>query len=150
MMSDIEEAGAAEIQLKIETEASEDTIYFTKVVEKLAEGLLSICQPPLAQVKNELFELTNKQEALLAHMQLENKKIHETFEDIDLNDMKRALRLQQIKQKEALSKEQQREQELRREQELIDVKDIILLDPHYSQSVVSGSFGKKNISSFSL
>ncbi|XP_072748076.1 biogenesis of lysosome-related organelles complex 1 subunit 6 isoform X2 [Anoplolepis gracilipes] len=148
MMSDIEEAGAAEIQLKIETEASEDTIYFTKVVEKLAEGLLSICQPPLAQVKNELFELTNKQEALLAHMQLENKKIHETFEDIDLNDMfaavkvyqgklalirkeminihertyklkKRALRLQQIKQKEALSKEQQREQELRREQELI-------------------------------
>lgn len=32
---------------------------------------------------------------------------------------KRALRLQQIKQKEALNKEQQREQELRREQELI-------------------------------
>jgi cell fate (sporulation/competence/biofilm development) regulator YmcA (YheA/YmcA/DUF963 family) len=32
---------------------------------------------------------------------------------------KRALRLKQIKQKEALNKEQQREQELRREQELI-------------------------------
>lgn len=32
---------------------------------------------------------------------------------------KRALRLQQIKQKEALNREQQREQELRREQELI-------------------------------
>ncbi|KAL0106493.1 hypothetical protein PUN28_016300 [Cardiocondyla obscurior] len=81
-------------------------------------------------------------------MQLENKKIHETLEDIDLNDMfstvkiyqgkltvirkeminihertsklkKRVLRLQQIKQKEAMNKEQQREQELRREQELI-------------------------------
>ncbi|GAB1860900.1 Biogenesis of lysosome-related organelles complex 1 subunit 6 [Camponotus japonicus] len=147
-MNDIEEAGVMDIQLKTEKEVSEDTLYFSKAVEKLAEGLLSICQPPLEQVKNELFELTSKQEALLAQMQLENKKIHETFEDIDLNDMfaaikvyqgkltlirkeminihertyklkKRALRLQQIKQKEALNKEQQREQELRREQELI-------------------------------
>jgi len=32
---------------------------------------------------------------------------------------KRVLRLQQIKQKEAMNKEQQREQEIRREQELI-------------------------------
>ncbi|XP_011252515.1 biogenesis of lysosome-related organelles complex 1 subunit 6-like isoform X2 [Camponotus floridanus] len=147
-MNDIGEAGVMDIQLKTEKEVSEDTLYFSKAVEKLAEGLLGICQPPLEQVKNELFELTSKQEALLAQMQLENKKIHETFEDIDLNDMfaaikvyqgkltlirkeminihertyklkKRALRLQQIKQKEALNKEQQREQELRREQELI-------------------------------
>ncbi|CAL1686425.1 unnamed protein product [Lasius platythorax] len=148
MMSDMGEVGSAEIQLRIEKEVSEDTIDFSKAVEKLAEGLLSICQPPLEQVRKELFELTSKQEALLAQMQLENKKIHETIEDIDLNDMfaavkvyqgklalirkeminihertyklkKRALRLQQIKQKEALNKEQQREQELRREQELI-------------------------------
>jgi len=147
-MSDMGEVGSAEIQLRIEKEVSEDTIDFSKAVEKLAEGLLSICQPPLEQVRKELFELTSKQEALLAQMQLENKKIHETIEDIDLNDMfaavkvyqgklalirkeminihertyklkKRALRLQQIKQKEALNKEQQREQELRREQELI-------------------------------
>lgn len=148
MMSDMGETEAAEIQLKTEKEVSEETIYFSKAAGKLAEGLLSICQPPLEQVRKELFELTSKQEALLAQMQLENKKIHETFEDIDLNDMfaavkvyqgklalirkeminihertyklkKRALRLQQIKQKEALNKEQQREQELRREQELI-------------------------------
>ncbi|XP_070152167.1 biogenesis of lysosome-related organelles complex 1 subunit 6 [Polyergus mexicanus] len=148
MMRDMGETEAAEIQLKTEKEVSEETIYFSKVAEKLAEGFLSICQPPLEQVRKELFELTSKQEALLAQMQLENKKIHETFEDIDLNDMfaavkvyqgklalirkeminihertyklkKRALRLQQIKQKEALNKEQQREQELRREQELI-------------------------------
>ncbi|XP_050459685.1 biogenesis of lysosome-related organelles complex 1 subunit 6 [Cataglyphis hispanica] len=148
MMSDMGETGAAEVQLKTEKEMSEETIYFSKTAEKLAEGLLNICKPPLEQVRKELFELTKKQEALLAQMQLENKKIHETFEDINLNDMftavkvyqgklalirkeminihertyklkKRALRLQQIKQKEALNKEQQREQELRREQELI-------------------------------
>lgn len=35
------------------------------------------------------FSYRNKQESLLARMQLENKKIHETFEDIDLNDMVR-------------------------------------------------------------
>ncbi|XP_024882094.1 biogenesis of lysosome-related organelles complex 1 subunit 6-like isoform X1 [Temnothorax curvispinosus] len=148
MMTDVGEAGAAEIQLKPEGQLSEDTVDFSEAVEKLAEGLLSIYQPPLEQVKQELFELTSKQEALLARMQLENKKIHETFEDIDLNDMfstvkiyqgklavvrkeminihertsklkKRVLRLQQIKQKEAMNREQQREQELRREQELI-------------------------------
>ncbi|XP_011149967.1 biogenesis of lysosome-related organelles complex 1 subunit 6 isoform X3 [Harpegnathos saltator] len=127
---------------------SKDVIDFTEAIEKLAEGLLNIYQPPLEQVKKELLELTSKQETVLAQMQSENKKINETFEDVDLNDMfatikvyqgklasirkemisihertsklkKRALRLQQIKQKEALNKEQQREQELRREQELI-------------------------------
>ncbi|XP_011643537.1 biogenesis of lysosome-related organelles complex 1 subunit 6 [Pogonomyrmex barbatus] len=149
MMTDVGEIEAAEIQLKTEKQSSEDSeVDFSEAVEKLAEGLLSIYQPPLEQVKHELFELTNKQETLLARMQLENKKIHETFEDIDLNDMfstikiyqgklavirkeminihertsklkKRVLRLQQIKQKQAMNKEQQREQELRREQELI-------------------------------
>ncbi|XP_011874311.1 PREDICTED: biogenesis of lysosome-related organelles complex 1 subunit 6-like [Vollenhovia emeryi] len=150
MMTDVGEAGAAEIQLKPE---SEDTVDFSEAVEKLAEGLLSIYQPPLEQVKQELSELTSKQDALLVRMQLENKKINETFEDIDLNDMfsavkiyqgklavirkeminvhertsklkKRVLRLQQIKQKEAMNREQQREQELRREQELIGKSTI--------------------------
>ncbi|XP_077269006.1 biogenesis of lysosomal organelles complex 1 subunit pallidin [Temnothorax americanus] len=148
MMTDVGEAGVAEIQLRPGEQLSEDAVDFSEAVEKLAKGLLSIYQPPLEQVKQELFELTSKQEALLARMQLENKKIHETFEDIDLNDMfsavkiyqgklavvrkeminihertsklkKRVLRLQQIKQKEAMNREQQREQELRREQELI-------------------------------
>lgn len=77
-------------------------------------------------------------------MQIENKKLQETFESVNLNEMfqtikvyqgkltlmkkemalihertfklkKRASRLQQVKQKEALNKEQ----EIRREQELI-------------------------------
>lgn len=37
---------------------SENVIDFTEAVEKLAEGLLSIYQPPLEQVKKELLELT--------------------------------------------------------------------------------------------
>ncbi|KAL0106494.1 hypothetical protein PUN28_016300 [Cardiocondyla obscurior] len=148
-MTDVGEAGAAEVQLKSEKQEREvETVDFSGATEKLVEGLLSIYQPQLEQVKQELSELTSKQESLLARMQLENKKIHETLEDIDLNDMfstvkiyqgkltvirkeminihertsklkKRVLRLQQIKQKEAMNKEQQREQELRREQELI-------------------------------
>lgn len=35
------------------------------------------------------FSCRNKQEALLDRMQFENKRISETFEDIDLNDMVR-------------------------------------------------------------
>ncbi|XP_020295656.1 biogenesis of lysosome-related organelles complex 1 subunit 6-like [Pseudomyrmex gracilis] len=148
MMTDVGEAEAAEIELRNEKLESKNEINFSEVTEKLTEGLLQIYQPPLEQVKKDLLELTNKQEALLVRMQVENKKINETFEDVDLNDMfavikvyqgklvsirkeminiherttklkKRALRLQQIKQKEALNREQQREQELRREQELI-------------------------------
>lgn len=50
-------------------------------------------------MKNKDFILTicytffnrSKQETLLAQMQSENKKINETFEDIDLNDMVRNL-----------------------------------------------------------
>ncbi|XP_032671946.1 biogenesis of lysosome-related organelles complex 1 subunit 6 isoform X3 [Odontomachus brunneus] len=119
MMTDVSETETVEVHSGTEQEECENVIDFTEAVEKLAEGLLSIYQPPLEQVKKDLLELTSKQETLLAQMQSENKKINETFEDIDLNDMKRALRLQQIKQKEALNREQQREQELRREQELI-------------------------------
>ncbi|KAH0952038.1 hypothetical protein HN011_006911 [Eciton burchellii] len=148
MMTDVSEAEAAEIHLRTDKQESESTVDFSEAAGKLANGLLSIYQPPLEQVKKELFELTNKQQALLVRMQLKNKKIEETFEDVDLHDMfttikvyqgklglirkeminihertaklkKRALRLQQVKQKEALNREQQREQELRREQELI-------------------------------
>ncbi|KYM95000.1 PREDICTED: biogenesis of lysosome-related organelles complex 1 subunit 6-like [Cyphomyrmex costatus] len=153
MMTDLEKSGAMEVPLKTEKQLSKNVIDFSEATEKLAEGLLSIYQSPLEQVKQELFELTNKQETLLAQMQLENKRIHETFEDIDLNDMfsavkiyqgklavirkeminihertsklkKRVLRLQQIKKKESINREQQREQELRKEQELIGKSTI--------------------------
>lgn len=146
-MTDARNAEMHGIHLGIEKQECENVIDFS-TVEKLAHGLLSIYQPPLEQVKRELSELISKQETLLTRMQFENKKLGETFEDVDLNDMfatiklyqgklasvrkeminihektfklkKRALRLQQIKQKEALNREQQREHELRREQELI-------------------------------
>ncbi|XP_076627654.1 biogenesis of lysosomal organelles complex 1 subunit pallidin [Colletes latitarsis] len=149
MMTDIEEAEMKTIQLEIEKhESDKDVVDFSGATKKLAEGLLNIYQLPLEQVQKELDEATSKQEALLSQMQIENKKLQETFENVNLNEMfqtikvyqgklalmkkemalihertfklkKRALRLQQVKQKEALNKEQQREQEIRREQELI-------------------------------
>nr|XP_034191501.1 biogenesis of lysosome-related organelles complex 1 subunit 6-like isoform X3 [Osmia lignaria] len=120
MMTDIEEAEVIKIQPQIEQhESDEIKVDFSEAAKKLAQGLLNIYQLPLEQVQKELTEVTNKQETLLSQMQTENKKLQETFDDVKLNEMKRALRLQQIKQKEALSREHQREQEVRREQELI-------------------------------
>lgn len=148
-MTDIEEAEVAEVQALAEKhDSDEDKVDFSGASQKLAEGLLSIYQLPLEQVKKELNELTCKQEALLTQMQFENQRLRDTIDHTELNEMfqtikayqsklamikkemtwihertfklkKRTLRLQQIKQKEALHREQQREQEIRREQELI-------------------------------
>ncbi|XP_046743204.1 biogenesis of lysosome-related organelles complex 1 subunit 6-like [Diprion similis] len=124
------------------------SIDFTQAAENLAQGLLEVYQPPLEQVKHELIELTNKQETLIAQMQGENAKLRQVDENLDINELfttikiyqaklanikkdmtsvhertnklkKRAIRFQQVKEKEVLLKEQQREQEIRREQELI-------------------------------
>ncbi|XP_053988049.1 biogenesis of lysosome-related organelles complex 1 subunit 6-like [Hylaeus volcanicus] len=149
MMTDIEEAEVKKVQSEIDKHESDKVqVDFSDAAKKLAEGLLNIYQLPLEQVQKELNEATSKQEALLAQMQIENKKLQETFENVNLNEMfqtikvyqgkltsmkkemalihertfklkKRALRLQLVKQKEALNREQQREQEIRREQELI-------------------------------
>jgi len=127
--------------------------FSTDSTAKLADGLLAIYQPPLEQIKKELDELTRKQGSLIDRMRVENLKLDDTSGDCVLNEMfstiksyqgrlssikkemtsihertfklkKRALRLQQIKQKEALSREHQREQETRREQELIGKPSI--------------------------
>ncbi|XP_043484300.1 biogenesis of lysosome-related organelles complex 1 subunit 6-like [Leptopilina heterotoma] len=119
-----------------------------KAAEELTQGLLNIYQPPLEQLEKELKELTTKQETLLHEMQNENKKINDVEGEPSINEIfsmintyqtklaslksdmvsihertsklkNRALRLQKTKQKEAVLKEQKREQELRREQELI-------------------------------
>ncbi|XP_076292784.1 biogenesis of lysosomal organelles complex 1 subunit pallidin [Lasioglossum baleicum] len=149
MMTDLEESEVKKVQSKIVTRDGDDEQQdFSEAAKKLAEGLLSIYKSPLEQVHKELTEVTGKQQALLNQMQGENKKLQETYEDVDLNKMfqtvkvyqgklsimkkemasihertfklkKRALRLQQMKQKEALNREQQREQEIRREQDLI-------------------------------
>ncbi|XP_076647755.1 biogenesis of lysosomal organelles complex 1 subunit pallidin [Halictus rubicundus] len=149
MMTDLEESEVKIVQSEIEKRDGDNKQQdFSEAAKKLAEGLLSIYKLPLEQVHKELTEVTSKQQALLNQMQGENKKLQETHEDIDLNKMfqtvkvyqgkltfmkkemasihertfklkKRALRLQQMKQKEALNREQQREQEIRREQDLI-------------------------------
>lgn len=149
MMTDMEEAEARELQLQIEKRDSKEVEFDFKVaVKKLAEGFLNQYQEQWEQTEKKLDEVKNKQETLLDQMQTENKKLQDVFDDVKLNETfqmikvsqgklilmkkemasihertlklkKRASRLQQIIQKEALNREQQREQELRREQELI-------------------------------
>ncbi|KAF3427929.1 hypothetical protein E2986_01998 [Frieseomelitta varia] len=73
---------------------------------------------------NEMFQMIKVSQGKLILMKKEMVSIHErTFRlKVSYNFStlhKRASKLQQIVQKEALNKEQQREQELRREQELI-------------------------------
>lgn len=150
MMTDMEEDEAKRLQSEIEKYNGEDgdKVDFKEAANKLAEGLLSQYQAQLEQVEKKLDEVRTKQETLLEQMQMENKKLQDTYDDVNLDEMfqtikvsqgklvlmkkemasihertfklkKRALRLQQMKQKEALTREQQREQEIRREQELI-------------------------------
>ncbi|XP_015596421.1 uncharacterized protein LOC107268297 isoform X2 [Cephus cinctus] len=111
MMTDIGEAAAVEVQPQIETSKRQNVADVSKAGKELTTGILAVYQAPLEQIQNELGELTNKQETLISQMQVEIKKLGETQEDIDLNELKRALRLQHMKQKEALTREQ-REKEL--------------------------------------
>lgn len=147
MMTSIgEESAEAEVKVKDTVEDVEPTIDLSGVSKKLADGLMSIYQKPLEHVKEELNELTSKQELCIFQMELENKKISNFQEDIELNDMfatmeiyqeklvsikreimiihdrttklkKKALRLQQMKQKE--QKEHQHMQELQKEERLL-------------------------------
>lgn len=128
---------------------SEDVlVVHKKAVERLTEGLLSHYLPDLQNLKGALQELTQNQLILLDTMDQEVTKFREcnTIHDLNLlfteakvyhnklvtirKEMitlhdkttklkKRALKLQQQKQREALEKEQQREKELERERQLI-------------------------------
>ncbi|XP_063237695.1 biogenesis of lysosome-related organelles complex 1 subunit 6-like [Bacillus rossius redtenbacheri] len=119
-----------------------------EAAEKLAAGLLALYQPKLLETKQKLLELTTKQRGLIDEMQEENRKlseahcaeaIQEMFNKIKLYQAKlagikkemayisdksskmkkRALKLQQAKQREDLQRKHQRERRLLREQELI-------------------------------
>ncbi|XP_008308738.1 biogenesis of lysosome-related organelles complex 1 subunit 6 [Cynoglossus semilaevis] len=119
-----------------------------KAVERLTEGFLSYYLPDLQNSKRALQELTQNQLILLDTLDQEVTKFREcnTIHDLNLlfteakvyhnklvtirKEMimlhdkttklkKRALKLQQQKQREALEKEQQREKELERERQLI-------------------------------
>ncbi|XP_067104985.1 biogenesis of lysosome-related organelles complex 1 subunit 6 isoform X1 [Osmerus mordax] len=119
-----------------------------QAIENLTEGLLSHYLPDLQNSKQTLQELTQNQVILLETLDQEVTKFRECNALLDLNSLfteakiyhgklinirkdmimlhekttklkKRALKLQQQRQKEALEKEQQREKELERERQLI-------------------------------
>ncbi|XP_060611223.2 biogenesis of lysosome-related organelles complex 1 subunit 6 [Anolis sagrei] len=118
-----------------------------KAVEQLTEGLINHYVPDLQRSKLALKELTQNQEVLLETLQQEISKFKECNSVLDINVLfseakhyhnklvnirkemmmlhektsklkKRALKLQQKRQKEELEREQQREKELEREKQL--------------------------------
>ncbi|KAL6113460.1 bloc1s6 [Pungitius sinensis] len=135
--------------LRPESSAPPESVYVDeKAVDKLTEGLLSHYLPDLHNSKRALQELTQNQLILLDTLDQEVTKFRDCNALLDLNSLfteakvyhnklvnirkemimlhekttklkKRALKVQQQKQKEALEKEQQREKELERERQLI-------------------------------
>ncbi|OPJ70535.1 biogenesis of lysosome-related organelles complex 1 subunit 6 [Patagioenas fasciata monilis] len=118
-----------------------------KAVDQLTEGLISYYLPDLQQSKSALQELTQNQVVLLETLEQEISKFKECNWILDINALfseakhyhnklvnirneimmlhektsklkKRALKLQQKRQKEELEREQQREKELEREKQL--------------------------------
>lgn len=118
-----------------------------KAVEQLTEGLISHYLPDLQRSKLALQELTQNQVVLLDTLEQEISKFRECNSILDINALfseakhyhsklvnirkemmmlhektsklkKRALKLQQKRQKEELEREQQREKELEREKQL--------------------------------
>ncbi|XP_074863109.1 biogenesis of lysosome-related organelles complex 1 subunit 6 isoform X1 [Carettochelys insculpta] len=118
-----------------------------KAVEQLTEGLISHYLPDLQRSKLALQELTQNQAVLLDTLEQEISKFKECNSILDINALfleakhyhsklvnirkemmllhekttklkKRALKLQQKRQKEELEREQQREKELEREKQL--------------------------------
>ncbi|KAL3993252.1 glutamate receptor ionotropic, NMDA 2B [Sarotherodon galilaeus] len=135
--------------LHLDGSAPVENVYVDKkAVDKLTEGFLTHYLPDLQNSKRALQELTQNQLVLLDTLDQEVTKFRECNALLDLNSLfteakmyhnklvnirkemimlhekttklkKRALKLQQQKQKEALEKEQQREKELERERQLI-------------------------------
>ncbi|XP_016283424.1 biogenesis of lysosome-related organelles complex 1 subunit 6 [Monodelphis domestica] len=125
----------------------EDLTVENKALEQLAQGLLSHYLPDLERSKQALQELTQNQVVLLDTLEQEISKFKECHSILDINALfteakfyhnklvnirkemlmlhektsklkKRALKLQQKRQKEELEREQQREKEFEREKQL--------------------------------
>ncbi|XP_019742298.1 biogenesis of lysosome-related organelles complex 1 subunit 6 [Hippocampus comes] len=140
---------SAEDHISVESSVPVENVFIDKeAVYKLTEGLLSHYLPGLQNSKRTLQELTQNQLILLDTLDQEVTKFQECNALLDLNSLfteakvyhnklvnirkemiliherttklkKRALKLQQHKQKEALEREHQREKELERERQLI-------------------------------
>ncbi|XP_068595175.1 biogenesis of lysosome-related organelles complex 1 subunit 6 [Brachionichthys hirsutus] len=137
-----------DLQLTRQDVPAEDVLADRKAVDKLTEGLLSHYLPDLQNSKRALQELTQNQLVLLDTLDQEVTKFRDCDALLDLSSLfteakvyhnklvnirkemitihekttklkKRALKLQQQKQKEALEKEQLREKELERERQLV-------------------------------
>ncbi|KAG5873297.1 hypothetical protein JTB14_028411 [Gonioctena quinquepunctata] len=120
---------------------------YTSAVEDLSKGLVNLYEPSLKNVKNQLNELQAKQNMLISHIHNENLSIAEVQYSPEIQEMfkkmtfyhgkltnikkdmrqlhdkgvklkKRAEKLQQIKEKEILMKEQM-QIDIKREEELI-------------------------------
>jgi len=130
------------------SECEYQPIYNDEVVENLTKGLLASYQPHLDKTRDQLKELTHKQEVLIDQLHNENLKVSWTQNSVDLIKMfdtittyhnklngikkdmryihdknlklkKRAIRLQQYKEKMQYLQNQQKDVELKREQDLI-------------------------------
>jgi hypothetical protein len=124
-----------------------ETKMFEEAVDCLTKGLINIYEPGLSQVEKMLKELTEKESMLLDQIHNENLNLSETQHSNDLTEMfnrvevyqakltnikkemknlhdksvklkKRALKIQQFKEKQEYIK-QQKEAELKTEQDLI-------------------------------
>ncbi|KAF3832885.1 hypothetical protein F7725_026550 [Dissostichus mawsoni] len=142
-VEEMEDEGPPHIEAPVE-----NVFVDKKAVDKLTEGLLSHYLPDLQNSKRALQELTQNQVILLDTLDQEVTKFRDCNALLDLNSLfteakvyhnklvnirkemimlhekttklkKRALKLQQQKQNEALEKEQQREKELERERRLV-------------------------------
>ncbi|KAG0431797.1 hypothetical protein HPB47_021443 [Ixodes persulcatus] len=129
-------------------EKDESFKYDPDTMEKLSEGLLKEYVADLKRVRANLADLTKNQHLLIDTVQQENGRFSEVQEMYNIEDVfqraklyhaklvkikkdmadlyqrskklkKRALKLQQQKQKEALQTAQQRERELEREKQLL-------------------------------
>ncbi|XP_075431736.1 biogenesis of lysosome-related organelles complex 1 subunit 6 isoform X3 [Ascaphus truei] len=98
--------------------AEEPITLNSRAVEQLSEGLITHYLPNLQASKLSLQELTQNQVVLLDTLDQEISKFKECNSILDINALRRALKLQQKKQEENLKEEQQRERELERERQL--------------------------------
>ncbi|XP_035217045.1 biogenesis of lysosome-related organelles complex 1 subunit 6-like isoform X2 [Stegodyphus dumicola] len=89
-----------------------------EILQKLAYGTLSLYLDDTKKISSSLNELTRNQNIVIETLEQENSKLSDALKMYNLDEMKRAMRLQQQKQKEALQKELQRDRELERDKQL--------------------------------
>nr|AII98117.1 BLTX809 [Nephila pilipes] len=88
------------------------------LLEKLSTGILSFYVDDMKKTSSSLAELTRNQNIVIETLEQENVRVTDALKSCPLDEMKRAMKLQQQKQKEALQKELQRDREIERDKQL--------------------------------